>query len=295
MTTNTQSNTAPPNRAPGHRPPAVDGNIDTHVGGRRSRAVTLGRVTRSEVTKLYSLRSVVVALAITVLLIIGSGVFAAVGIIVSDAPTTPTGGDATADPLGGSLTGISPAMFAVATIGVIAVTSEFTSGTIQASFAAVPRRLALLFGKALALALVVLPVTATSSLVAFLGAKAVLATEQVHITLTEPDVARTLAGAGLYLTGVALMGAGFGWLLRNTAGALAVLLGLLVVVPVVGFFLPPAVARVVVPLLPNNAGTAILQLTPGDMLPPWTGISVFYLYAAIVLALAAIAVRRRDA
>jgi ABC-type transport system involved in multi-copper enzyme maturation permease subunit len=186
-------------------------------------------------------------------------------------------------------------MFAVAAVGVIAVTSEFTSGTIQSTFAAVPRRLTVLFGKALALAIVVLPVSVASTLVAFLGAKAVLATEELHITLTEPGVARALVGAGLYLTGVALMAAGFGWLLRNTAGALAVLFGLLVVVPVVGFFLPPAVARVVVPLLPNNAGTAIMQIQAGDMLPPWTGISVFYLYVAVVLALAVLAVRRRDA
>ena len=290
MTTNTQTNTAESAGSPAPR-----GESGTHAVGRHQSEVTLARVTRSEVTKLYSLRSVVVALGIAVLLIIGSGVFAAVGIIVSDAPTTPTGEDATADPLGGSLTGISPAMFAVAAVGVIAVTSEFTSGTIQASFAAVPRRLTVLFGKALALAIVVLPVSVASTLVAFLGAKAVLATEELHITLTEPGVARALVGAGLYLTGVALMAAGFGWLLRNTAGALAVLFGLLVVVPVVGFFLPPAVARVVVPLLPNNAGTAIMQIQAGDMLPPWTGISVFYLYVAVVLALAVLAVRRRDA
>jgi ABC-type transport system involved in multi-copper enzyme maturation permease subunit len=287
------TNTTPPRTIPTTRGAGAgtDGTATDHGAP----AVTLARVIRSEVTKLYSLRSVLVALVIAVLLIIASGVFAAVGIIVSDAPANPSGGDATADPLGGSLTGVSPAMFAVAALGVIAVTSEFTSGTIHTTFAAVPRRLMVLFGKAIALTLVVLPATVAASLAAFLGAKAVLATEQLPLSLAEPGVARAVVGAGLYLTGVALLAAGFGWLVRNTAGALAILLGLLVVVPVVGFFLPPAVARVVVPLLPNNAGTAIMQINSGDMLPPWTGIGVFYLYAAVVLALAVLAVRRRDA
>jgi ABC-type transport system involved in multi-copper enzyme maturation permease subunit len=267
----------------------------THDGGEQDRMVTLARVTRSEIAKLYSLRSVIIALSISVLLIIASGVLAAVGIIVSDAPTTPSGGDATADPLGGSLFGVNPAMFAVAALGVIAVTSEFTSGTIQMTFAAVPRRLTVLFAKAIALILTVLPVTIVATLVAFLGAKTVLASKQLNISLTEPGVARALVGAGLYLTGVALMAAAFGWLLRNTAGALAVLLALLVLFPVIGFFLPSAVASVVVPYLPNNAGTAIMQLEQGGMLAPWTGIAVFYLYTALITATAVFVARRRDA
>lgn len=164
--------------------------------------VTLARVIQSELTKLYTLRSVIVASSITVLLIIASGVFAAVGIIVSEASTTPTGGDATADPLGGALTGVNPAMFAVATLGVVAVTSEFISATIQATFAAVHLRLPVVLAKGFALTLILLPVTIASALVALLGAKAVLATEQLTISLTEPGVAR--ASAGLVSTSPAL-------------------------------------------------------------------------------------------
>jgi ABC-2 type transport system permease protein len=102
-------------------------------------------------------------------------------------------------------------------------------------------------------------------------------------------------GSALYLTGVTVMASGFGWLLHNTAGALSVLLGVLVVLPVIGFLLPAPVAGVVIPYLPNNAGTAIMQLDPGGMLPPWTGFGVFSLYTAIVLAAGTLAVRRRDA
>jgi hypothetical protein len=249
-------------------------------------------VTRSEISKLRSLRSTMIALGIAVLLIIAAGVFAAVGILVADAPP---GQGATFDPTGGSLSGVSPAMFAVAALGVVVVTSEYTSATIHSTFAAVPRRTLVVLAKALTLTIIVGPALIASTVAAFLGAQAVLATEQLHLSLGQPGVARAVIGAALYLTGVAVMAAGFGWLLRNTAGAVAVLLGVLVVLPVIGFFLPPAIGGAVLPYLPSNAGTAIMQLSPGALLPPWTGLAVFFLYVCLVLSAAVLAVRRRDA
>ena len=263
---------------------------DSKIGG-----VTLGHVVHSEVTKLYSLRSILIALVIAGLLIVGVGVFMSIGIVAEYTAPAGTGQRPAGDPTGASLSGVSWAMFPVAVVGVVAVTSEYASGTIQGTFAAVPRRVMVVLGKSLALAVMVGIVTVASTLIAFLVAGAVLATDGLTISLAEPGVARSVIGSGLYLTGVTLMGAGFGWLLRSTAGALAALLVVLIVVPVVGLFLPPAVRDAVVPYLPNNAGTAIMQLTPGGMLPPWTGLGVFALYIAAVLVTAALVVRLRDA
>jgi ABC-2 type transport system permease protein len=267
------------------QPPPVDSKLS---------GVTLGHVVHSEVTKLYSLRSIVLGLVIAGLLIIGVGVFMSIGIAAQHTAPAATGERPADDPTGASLSGVSWAMFAVAAVGVIAVTSEYASGTIQGTFAAVPRRIVVVLGKSLTLAVVVASVTVASTLIAFLVAQAVLAADELTISLAKPGVARTVIGSGLYLTGVSVMGAGFGWLLRSTAGALAVLLVVLIVVPVIGFFLPPAVRDAVVPYLPNNAGTAIMQLTPSGMLPPWTGLGVFALYTAAVLGTAALVVRLRD-
>ena len=257
-------------------------------------AVTLGHVVRSEITKLYSLRSILLGLVIVGLLITGVGVFMSIGIVAQHTAPAALGERPADDPTGASLSGVSWAMFAVAAVGVVAVTSECASGTIHGTFAAVPRRVMVVVGKSLALAVILGSVTVASTLIAFLVAEAVLATDGLTISLAEPGVARAVVGSGLYLTGVSLMGAGFGWLLRSTAGALAVLLVVLIVVPVIGFFLPPAVRDAVVPYLPNNAGTAIMQLTPSGMLPPWTGLGVFALYIAAVLGTAALVVRLRD-
>lgn len=285
MTTTTRPRTA--NR---HSTPP-----SSKISRRTTGTVTFSRVLASEMVKLYSLRSFHVGMAIGVLLILGVGVLTSVAVILAGTPTDPTGGAPTADPTGGAGAGASAAMFALAAVGVLAVTSEYSSSAVRSTFIAVPRRILVVLGKSLVLTVTVGLVTGAAVLATFFTAKAILATEGFHISLTEPGVARAVMGSALYLTGVAVMASGFGWLVRNTAGALSVLLGVLVVLPVVGFLLPAPIAQVVLPYFPNNAGTAIMQLTPGGMLPPWTGFGVFCLYIAIVLAAGALTVRHRDA
>ncbi|WP_433364655.1 ATP-binding cassette domain-containing protein [Actinoplanes sp. CA-142083] len=85
------------------------------------------------------------------LLIVAVGALSAVGTIAQDPSATP-GEPVTADPFGGALAGVSAAAFAVATLGVLSVTSEYATGTIKPTLAAVPRRAHLVAGKAIALA-----------------------------------------------------------------------------------------------------------------------------------------------
>ncbi len=253
--------------------------------------VTVARIARSELVKLRTARSMVSALTTAALLVVGVGAIAAVGIVAQDPALT--GPDApTADPLGGSLTGVNPAAYAVAALGVIAVTSEYASGTIKPTLAAVPRRVQLVLGKALALVAAVLPVMLAAVLGTFLAAQAIVSTADVSVSLTAPGAARAVAGAAVYLTGIALLGAAFGLLLRSTAGALAVLFGVLVVLPVIGLFLPQRVGAAVLPYLPDNAGTAVMQLTPGGQLDPWVGLAVFWGYVVIALVGGGMALRR---
>jgi ABC-2 type transport system permease protein len=256
--------------------------------------VTLGRVAAAEFIKLRTARSMVSASITTALLIVGVGAFSAVGLVVQDPPAS--GADpATADPLGASLTGISPATYAVATLGVLAVTSEYGTGTIKATLAAVPRRAQLVTGKAVALAATTLVTALLAVLATFFAAHAIVSRDGIALSITAAGVPRVLVGSALYLTGIVLLAAGFGWLLRSTAGALAVLFGVLAVLPVVGILLPPDVGAEIMPYLPSNAGTAVMQITPGGQLGPWAGLTVFYGYAVLTLIGATISLRRRDA
>jgi hypothetical protein len=93
-----------------------------------------------------------------------------------------------------------------------------------------------------------------------------------------------------------LLGLAIGALLRNTAGAISALFGLLFVVPVVVHFLPASWNDAIAKYLPSNAGQVITDLHPGaDSLGPWTGLLVFFLYAVAGVLLAGVWLVRRDA
>jgi len=165
---------------------------------------------------------------------------------------------------------------------------------IRATFAAVPRRLPVLAAKAGVLAAVTFAVCLAAVLVTFLGGQALLGPHGIWIG--HPEAVRAVLGATLYLTVVGVMGVGLGFLIRSSAGAIATLLGVLLVLPFLAAALPGASGQTVDRYLPSTAGRALFTMNAGHaMLSPWTGFAVFLLYAGVVVALAALTLRRRDA
>jgi ABC-2 type transport system permease protein len=258
--------------------------------------VTLPRIVAAELVKLRSIRSVVYALAAAVLSIVASGAGAAIGIVLAagQPEAADPGADLGADPLGGALTGVTFTAYIIAAVGVLAVTGEYSGGTIRTTLAAVPKRAHLVLAKAIAVATVVFPAAAVSMFGTFLAAQQVLAGSDYAISWTAP-AARALVGAALYLTVAALLGLGFGLLLRSTAGAIATLVGVLTLPQLFALLLPDGVADTVVPLMPDPAGSAVMNLAPNASLGPWTGFAVFVGYAFVTLAGATLLFRHRDA
>jgi ABC-2 type transport system permease protein len=255
--------------------------------------VTVRRIVAAELVKLRSVRSVVYALAGGALSLVAGGVGAAVGYVVTAGQSA--AGDPGADPLGGTLTGVTFAAYILAAVGVLAVTGEYSGGTIRATLAAVPKRAHLVLAKATAVAAVVFTVASGAMVVTFLAARQILAGSDFAISWTAPGVPRVLIGAAAYLTVAALLGLGFGLLLRSTAGAVAAIVGVLTLPQLFALILPGSVADRVVPLMPDPAGQAVLNLTQNAGLAPWTGFAVFVGYAAVTLAGATLLFRHRDA
>jgi ABC-2 type transport system permease protein len=103
-------------------------------------------------------------------------------------------------------------------------------------------------------------------------------------------------GSALFLTAVGLLGLGLGALLRNTAGGISALFGLLFAPQLVLGLLPESVSDGAYRYLPTPAGAAVSYVDQDPLtLGPWTGFGLFCLYTAIVLGLAAWQLRRRDA
>jgi ABC-2 type transport system permease protein len=232
--------------------------------------------------KLRSLRSTWWTLAITAV--------GAVGIAVAVGVNTE---DASGDLTNNALAGIAPGLLLTGLLGVLVMTSEYTSGTIRATLAAVPNRRLLLAAKAAVFAVVALVVGEATSLLAFFAGRAALPSAVPRPALSEPGVLRAvvLAGAGFCLIG--LIGLGLGAVIRHTPAAIAVLVGgVYVVAQMVGALSVTAAGYVPVSIVANSLSTVQpLQ----DMPSPWTGLGVLCLYAAVTLCGGGLLLDRRDA
>lgn len=260
------------------------------AGSRSSGArTTHRRVLAAEALKLRSTRSIRWLLVASVLSILAAALSSALTATLAEAPP-PEGAGAATDPLGAALSGVSFTQVLVGVLGILVVTSEYTTGLVRVTFTAVPKRLPVLEAKAVLTGAVVFVVMLAAELISFLGAQAIMSTE-VSVSLGNPGVARAIGGSALYLAVTAVLAVAFGWLLRSAIGATGGLFGLLFVVPLIGVLLPAAD-----PYLPTNAGSAIMQIGSSDgVLSPWAGMGVFVLYAAIALGAAAMVLTRRDA
>jgi ABC-type transport system involved in multi-copper enzyme maturation permease subunit len=210
--------------------------------------------------------------------------------------TRPPADPSTFDAMGVSLAGVQMAQLAIGVLGVLLMTGEYATGSIRVSLAAVPKRLELLWGKAITFGLTTLALCVPAVFVAFLAGQSILSAENLDIGVGEPGVARAVLGSALFLTAVGLLGLGLGGLLRNTAGGVAAVFGLLFAPQILVGFLPGSLSDHVYKYVPAAAGQAVMFLKPdSDSLSPWAGLGVFCLYTAVVLALAAWQLRRRDA
>lgn len=265
--------------------PATGAAVSRSSGAR----VTQRGVLAAEGLKLRSTRPVRWLLVASVLSIVAAALSAALTATLADVPPSESDGGAS-DPLGAALTGVSFTQVLVAALGILVVTGEYSTGLIRATFAAVPKRLPVLWAKAILTAVVVFVATLAAAHISFFTARAVMSTDASG-SLGDPGVFRALVGSALYLAVTAVLALAFGWLLRSAIGAMGALLGVLFVVPLLGMVVPE-----IEPYLPNNAGSAIMQIGISDgALSPWAGIGVFSLYAAIALGAAAVALTRRDA
>ena len=257
---------------------------------RRFRA---SNVVRSEWTKLRSVRSNWWALGSIFVgtLTIGALVCAAtVARWASMSPIERAHFDGTSH----SLTGLFLAQLAVGVIGTLAITSEYGSGMIRSTLAAVSRRRTVLAAKAVAVAVPVLVVAIPACIGTFLAGQAILA-GKAGVPIGAPGELRAVLGAALYLTVLSLLALGIGTILRHTAAALTTYVGLVLIVPSLLSMLPNPWGTDLAQYTPSWAGQALLATHPApDLLAPWTGFAVLCAWAALALAWGARLIRRRD-
>ncbi|EIV92410.1 ABC transporter permease [Frankia sp. QA3] len=257
--------------------------------------VTQRRVLLSEWTKLRSLRSTLFSLLAAIVFVV------ALGILISWAQASHWDQASqidrlTFDPTNTSLSGVFLAQLAIGVLGVLMFSGEYGTGMIRATITAVPHRLPVLWAKSIVFAVVTFVLMTVSSFVAFFGGQAMLSSKHIETTLGHSGVLTAVVGGGLYLTVVALLGVALGALVRSTAGGIAILFGVLLILPLIVNFLPSSWYDNIDPYLPSSAGQAVFAVVrDSSSMAPWTGFALFCGYAAVLLAAAAVVLRRRDA
>ena len=260
-------------------------------GGR----VTQLRVAVSEWTKLRSLRSTLWSLFAAILLTILLPVL--FGAITSSHWGSMSAHErADRHPLDIALAGVNLSQLAIAVLGVLVITGEYSTGMIRASFAAVPKRLPVLWAKTAVFGLVTLLLMVGPVLIAFFASQAILSRHHIlQVSFSHPGVARSVIGGAVYLMLVGIFALGIGAIVRNTAGAIATFAGIFFVIPPLMNILPSSWNDAISKYLPSEAGRQLFSLThDANSLSPAAGGLLFVGYCALTLAIAAVLLVRRD-
>jgi ABC-type transport system involved in multi-copper enzyme maturation permease subunit len=258
--------------------------------------VTQARVVVSEFTKFRTVRSTVWTLLVSVVLIIGiSALFSAV--TASQYHTFDAADRATFNPVSISLSGMMFAVVAIGVLGVLMISGEYSTGMIRSSLTAVPRRLPVLWGKLAVFAGVIFSISLVASLISFFLGQALLNGHHLGVSVAAPGAVRSIIGAALYVTVAGMIGVALGALFRNTAAGIATFAGVFFVIPPLTGLLPASISDHLSQYLPSYAGDALWggARSVTNALSPWTGFAVLCGYAVVVIAAAALRLRRVDA
>lgn len=249
----------------------------------------------AEWIKLRSLRSTPWALLISALAIIGADVIAAVA-DYRNLPGNPAEHLSTA--LFDSYTDLASqfTMLAAGSIGAIVIVSEFSSGQIRTTFAAVPHRRAVMTAKVIVLSAVMTAYGLIVSSMSFFLVQAILSGRGAAVPITDPHAPQVIVASTLFAPVCALSGLAVGSVLRHSASSVVGTVVVLILLPVLwnarhGWW--AAVMRA----LPHTAWYRLsAEQLAGDMngRVPATDARAWAVYAAWAVVAALIAVLATD-
>jgi ABC-type transport system involved in multi-copper enzyme maturation permease subunit len=258
-------------------------------GGRATFAGAL----RSEFTKIRSVRSTYWTLVAMFVVVVGFGALASTG-----AAHGPHGPDF--DAARQSLAGLYIGQLIIGVLGVLVISSEYSTGMIRTTLTTNPHRGMMIAAKGVVFAAVAFVTSLVTAFAAFFVGQALMSSDHISTTIGSPNVLRAVIGGALFLTACGVLSFGLGLLLRHSAAGIASMVGLLFVVTILVNFLPQSWQNHVNEWIPALAGGQIWMsraLPPGNtpMFSAWPSFAILCGYAALAVAAGVILFRKRDA
>jgi ABC-2 type transport system permease protein len=199
-------------------------------------------------------------------------------------------------PLDIALAGVNVAQLAIAVLGVLVITGEYSTGMIRSTMLAVPKRLPVLWAKLGLYAVVSFVLTLPAVVVAFYSSQAILNRHHIlQVSISGHGVLRSLVGGALYVMLVGVFALAIGAIVRNTAGGIALFAGIFFVIPPLMNIFPTNWNNAISRWLPSEAGRQLFALTKDPhRYAQWPSGAIFLGYCVLAIAVAAVLLRRRD-
>ena len=255
--------------------------------------VTFAGALRSEFTKIRSVRSTYWTLLAMFVVVVGFGALASTG--AAHGPHGPF-----FDPTRQSLAGLYIGQLIIGVLGVLVISSEYSTGMIRTTLTTNPHRGVMIAAKGVVFTVVALVTSLVTSFAAFFVGQALMSSDHISTTIGSPNVLRAVIGGALFLTACGVLAFGLGLLIRHTAGGIGAVTGLLFVVTILVNFLPQSWQDHVDKWVPALAGGQLWMTGPRPpgatpMFGPWTSFAILCGYAAVAVAAGVILFRKRDA
>jgi ABC-2 type transport system permease protein len=254
-----------------------------------SLAVRARDVLACEWTKLVSVRSTYWTMLVTVVSPVA--ISALVAATLGNAPQR----GARIDPLLPGLLSLEYAVLSVAVLGVLAFSTEYGTGLIRTTFAAMPRRRAVLAAKAGVLGAVTLAAGELVAFASFFLVQGVLSGHHLGVSLSAPGVAGAVLAEGLLLFVVAMLGLAVGAIVRHTAGGIAAVVGVIIVPGILAVLPAPWGGRIGRFTLVDAAHQVTALHPAANLFAPALSLVVLLAWPALALLAAAFMITRRDA
>lgn len=260
------------------------------------------RVLNSEFIKFRTLLSTLILLGSTMLVMVGFGALAAWSTgqfreqMASDpeaaAQMAAQGGDMA---VSAPTSGIAFAQLILGSLGVLLMSSEFTTGMARSTFAAVPKRIPAFVAKFIVVVTVSFVLTSLSTLLAGLVSVPILDNYHLSLDLGSSQSVKLLIVNSLYVAAVASIGMSLGSIMRNSAGGIMSLVGLFFVAPIAFQLIPGDFFTEARKYLPGNTVAPLTAVEHMDgTLEVWQAALVLGAWVLVPAALAMILLRKRD-
>ncbi|WP_408907167.1 ABC transporter permease subunit [Streptomyces cavernicola] len=201
--------------------------VDTYVSPIPITKTNLGHALASEWTKIRSVRSTMWTLGVMLVLVLGIGTL--VGVVAAASDVSSTGASA----IGLGSFGVMLGMLCVVTLGVLTIASEYGTGMIRTTTTACPSRSRILAAKAIVFFVLVFVITTiATALVAALQTSMVDA-----VSATGEEWLRGTVGVGLFVATLGLLSLAVGALVRHSAGAITIMIGVVLLPLVLAMFM----------------------------------------------------------